>query len=852
MTEKKWIWVCVQHPMPLLVEDRGIPVVLERIPPWGDPDLLSYLRKFNDVFDSIEKYPDFRMDFEISAREMEDVAKADFKTAQRMIEHVQNGKLGLVGGDYSQAHYHVFGSESCLRQISMGLDVFRKMFNYKIEVFFHQETGIHEQLPQILNAFGYTVAVPPRFPWALKFIEGDIPELSSHYGTLEFVHDEDFTRWRGLDGSSIPLYLSMPAPSQSDEIIEVFQKHGNPKIKKELFERGPSPFDQFMERERQKNPVTVPRILIETPDMKRIDNDYYMSRRMDCHFSRMVDAVKDILGQSSVHSTARLYAYWSYIEGVWAEKLSRKNKQAENFSLQAEALSWMAEIITIDTKKESTRNKTDLLMEKIWKLILSSQHHDIYWIETTDLKRKALEWLDLAIQLSQELADASMERMVSTIDTEMATSDSVLVLFNPCPHRQTGIIGMDIGSSMPEQFKLKSVEGEIIQTQIVILKAGKDTIIRKLFCRTEIPGLGYLSNGIEAVSQVYTDLIERNHSFVFENKFYRASINADGTISSLFLKMTGKEMFSTGKKLGNEILGHLSTGEWIGNRGAVSDAVYRKGPLFDTFETEYSMGPIKTWQQILFYHDIERIDFFLTMDFGEDGVTIGDFWDDSTKLNVYWPPNFAGQVYHDIPFGVVEARKHRPLYCINWIDISSNAEGFTIINKGTTKHRFEGDMIYTILGWGGDQFSNRAPGLWENVKKYDLRLYGKHTLEYSIFVHTGDWKASAIPRIVESQSWPIGYRKTSRHKGVVPPVGSISEIAASNIISTAVSAIPGGAPFIRAYESHGCETSKNELMLDADMEIRELRSDPVNTIKPWRIVEVSLGSHIKDTVREKP
>ena len=31
---KKWIWVCCQHPMPLLVQDRGIPDVLERIPPW--------------------------------------------------------------------------------------------------------------------------------------------------------------------------------------------------------------------------------------------------------------------------------------------------------------------------------------------------------------------------------------------------------------------------------------------------------------------------------------------------------------------------------------------------------------------------------------------------------------------------------------------------------------------------------------------------------------------------------------------------------------------------------------------------------------------------------------------------
>ncbi len=320
----RWVWVCVQHPMPLLVEDRGVPTVLERIPPWGDPSLKEYVRKFGDVFDSVEEHPDFRIDFETSARELEDVAKESPETVARMRRLVEEGRVGIVGGDYSQAHYHVYGPESCIKQIEIGLSVFREILGVNVTVFFHQETGLHEQLPQILRAFGYTVAVPPRFPYAIRFTSSDSPELTGHFGVVEYVRGDDFTNWTGKDGTAIPLYLSMGAPSVSSEIIEVFQKHGSKKVKADLFD-GPSPFDRFMAREHHKMPVTVPKILIENPDMKRITDEYYQERVKLCRFDLLENALSDRLAEHRPVGTASLYAYWSYIEGVWAEQLLRAN-----------------------------------------------------------------------------------------------------------------------------------------------------------------------------------------------------------------------------------------------------------------------------------------------------------------------------------------------------------------------------------------------------------------------------------------------------------------------------------------------------------------------------------------------
>lgn len=854
MDDRSWIWVCVQHPMPLLVQDRGKPDVLERIPPWGDPDLPSYLKKFDDVFDSLEQYPSFRMDFEISAREMEDVAEENPHIVERMKKLIAGGKLGLIGGDYSQAHCHVYGSESCIRQIAVGLEVFRKMFDYPIDIFFHQETGIHEQLPQILTAFGYKIAVPPRFPWAIKFLGGQSPELSSHYGTLFFVNGDEFTEWQGLDGSRIPMYLPMPAPSHSEEIIEVFQKHGSPEVSKEIFEGGPSPYEQFMELERQKNPVTIPPVLIENPDMKRFDSEYFRKRSEHCRFALMGEALKERLEKVPPHSAASLYAYWSYIEGVWAEQLSRTNKKAEQAAVQAEALYWMSRFLTGKSGKGAPSAEPTLQpkqieekLEIIWKLILSSQHHDIYWIETTDIKRRALEWLDEAIRTSDELAVSAMKRISERAESHGSATETarqeILLLFNTTPHGRSGTSLAEIKGKEGGGFKLVGLDGTDLDSQFVTITAGDEVVNRRLLLHDTVPGFGYVAYSLGR-AETPGSLSPLKEKFIrFENDIFQVEVNRVATIRSLFLKEARKEMLSTRRYLGNEIRGLIDGTGWIGNRDADCSAWYQSGALADILISEYRMGPVQVWQHVLLYKREGRIDFLLTLDFGDEGIAIGNFWNDVEKLNVFWPLAFEAAVSHDIPFGVVRAREKRPLYCINWIDGSDDSAGLTYLNTGTTKHWLQGSTIANVLAWGGNSFSNRHPGIWEYVRKYDIRLFGRHTIEYSIYVHSGDWRQARVPLLAESASAPLRSIRTEGFAQTFPSRKSVAEIEAANVICSAFSRDSGSStPFFRAFESHGERLRREDLRLrnESAIELCALRGRQIQAIEPFQIFEMHL------------
>ena len=560
---KKWIWVCCQHPMPLLVQDRGVPDVLERIPPWGDPDLPTYIQKFKDVFDSLDKFPHLRIDFEISGRELEDVAKCDPALIIRMKEYVKAGKLGFVGGDYSQSHCHVYGSESSLRQIQYGIDVFRKLLGYEIDIFFHQETGLHDQLPQLLNAYGYSIAVPPRFPYIIRFVENESPEISVHYGVIEYVNGEDFTYWKGLDGTIIPLYLSMPAPSESKEIHDVFDRYSRPNSRKRRMEDGSS-FDSFMEREKQKDPVNVPTLLIENPDMKRLDDEYYLERDSNGEFSLLGSALHQRLQSSSITSAAQLYAYWSYIEGVWAEEMSRKNKEAEIAVLQAEALNAMKWIL-------NGKSKNLEQFDEIWKKILSSQHHDVYWIETTDLKRKSLSWLNEAIKSSEMISNKVGIELAEQIDTRWITLGEALVLFNTLsrPRKSVERITLQFEKGNYSSFQLFNFKGEKQKLQIIGKETWEDGSIKKceVLFQTEIPGFGYQTYMIQAGDSIPSDPIEIDLSFYnYQNDFYSIKILGDGTISSLQEKKSGVELINSEKFYGNEIRGQLNNGDLISNR----------------------------------------------------------------------------------------------------------------------------------------------------------------------------------------------------------------------------------------------------------------------------------------------
>ena len=725
-----WKNVLCQHPMYLFIDrDRGEPIVGERVPPWGAPDAAEYAERVKGNLKSLEKFPDLKINYQFSGVEMEDMARDFPEVIEEMRMWAKKGKLGFVGGTYSQPHLHVFGSESSLRQFEYGLEVFRRIFGHKIITYARQETGLHQQLPQILNAFGYKFSVVPAFYWALRFIEGSpFPEIIGNVYSQSFIQGEEFTYWQGLDQSEILLYLKSSSHNKKeDELRDLFHS---------------------------------PELSINFPDMREVDEDRYEQERKKGDFYLLDEALEEQMQIYPATSRAKLYTHWSYIEGMWAEALSRKNKKAEVKAVQAEAMEAMALLSGEGIK--GTRKKID----RIWKSILTSQHHDIYWIEVTDLKKKALSWLDEAIRSSEKIIEEAQNKIVTKIDTRNEEG-KVLVVFNTLPEERKGIVK----AKTEGDVEIVTGENEELPTQ---------RIENNLSFVDTLPAFGYKVYGLRKAKSSMKKGDSEDHGF--ENQYYKAKIREDGLFESIIEKSSGEELLDTNAYLGGEIKGQIRGKEAsIRDQGKVTRI--EEGRVGKFIEVKGMLDTIEYTERIVLCHKLPTID--VSLEFRFEGNEVGDFHIDESKLNIYWPVQ-RGDIFYDIPFGIEEGREKRPLFAINWLDVSSDKCGLTYINKGTPKHWVRNGVIANVIAWGGNKFSNRLNVGWLERTQYDLRLYGSHTISYSLYPHKDDWRKARVANIAQNLSVPFLTYTGSNHKGIIEEQKSLFRLFPDSLLVTSI------------------------------------------------------------------
>ncbi len=726
----QWKNVLCQHPMYLLIDrDRGKPVVGERVPPWGAPDAKEYVERVKRNLESLEKFPDLRINYQFSGVEIEDMTRDFPEVIEEMRKWVRKGRLGFIGGTYSQPHLHVFESESNIRQFQYGLEVFKRLFNYEIISYARQETGLHQQLPQILNAFGYKFAVVPAFYWTLHFTENScFPEIIGNADFQSFVQGEEFTYWQGLDKSKIPLYLKSSST--------------------------------HMEEDEQRDLFHSPSLCIYFPDMQEMDKNWYQERKKKGSFYLIDEALKGQIEKYPPTSKANLYAYWSYIEGVWAEALSRKNKEAEIKGVQAEAMEAMA--LLSGEKVKGIKEKID----KIWKNILTSQHHDVYWIETTDLKKKALSWLNEAIKDSEEIIKEAQTKIVKKIDTGKGKG-KVLAVFNTLPIERKGIIRV----KTENHLKIVNDENKELPTQRMGNKINFIDIL---------PAFGYK---VYKIGKAENIINKRNlEDLEFENQYYKAKIRKDGLFESLIEKDSRQELLDINTYLGGEIRAQIENKEVsTRDRGRITKIEEEK--IGKLIEIEGLLEDIKYKEIITLYNDLPTID--VSINFSFKGNEVGTFWIDESKLNIYWPTQ-GGKISYDIPFGVEEGKEERPLFAINWLDISTDKCGLSYINKGTPKHWIRNGVMANVIAWGGNKFTNRQHLGWSKRTQYDLKLYGSYSISYSLYPHKNGWRKARVANVAQDLSFPLLRYQESNHKGILEKKRSFFRLFPDTLVMTSI------------------------------------------------------------------
>lgn len=687
-----WKMILCQHPMYLLVdEDRGEPVIFERTLPAGAPDASTYVERIVRNLSSLDKFDDLVLNYEFSAVEMETFAR-DFPQAfGKLKQAFDSGRVDFLNGTYSQPHLQLFHSESNWRQFEMGLEVYERLFGMRVTIYACQETGLHQQLVQLLRAFEYKYEVLPFFPWAMEITEGTMELVGDFRGTDQ-VNGDEFVEGVSLDGSALPVYAKaidayndrsdLPGCINFETVVEHFDK--------DLYSGTPL-WSWF-------------------PDMVETSDKVYHEIRQLFDFALFRDELPKRLDACPPRSKAKVYTYWSYAEGVWAEENLRKNKEAEVMALLAEAVYCMGVM-------KGVRVDSQEAIRELWRTILKYQHHDIFWPEVTDLKRKAIVKLDETIDAARRLMGDVSKQLVSE-------DDSHVTIFN--------------GSLEPRSAILFCRDGDMPETG-----SGFQSFGASSFGVVDVPPLGYASFRVRRGSgrpSRGTAMPTR-----IRGGGYDVELHENGLMRQIGTA-AGERLLEGGRYLGGEIKCVIDD-RWYDNRDA--GVAFFAGEVADILRRTTSLHTIPVTETYYFFKSMPVIK--VEIEFAFDNDHIGCFWLDESKANVYYPTT-GGDIYYDIPFGYEAGKAGRPLFANNWL----YSGGLVYVNRGTVKHWVKDGVIANVMAWGGNLYDNRMhyPRIWKGLSKFDIALSGNQTIRYDI-IPFGTFDGRRITQEVDNLVSPV-------------------------------------------------------------------------------------------------
>ncbi len=789
MIPEAWCCALAQHPMALIIEEDE--ECAERVPPWGAPTIEAYDGRLERFLAAIGRLPGLRAGFDISGVELErlDARRPDLVARMRAL--ALEGRLGFYNGTWSQPHLHLFGAESNLRQLELGVETIARHIGRAVRVHAAQEADAHEQLPQLLRAFGFRFAVPPGFYSTLEF-QGPHELVNLATQGLRFVHGDEFTEWLGLDGSTIPLYLPQAG----------------------RFDPG---------REARAGLLHVPGLRICFPDMVEIDERWMAEHRGD-RFAVLDEELEERYAAAPPRSRARLWSDWSYAEGIRAEELGRADRRAEAAALAGESLGALARRL-VGRRPDS--------FDAVWRKILAAQHHDAWCFSAPLLRAKAIAWLAEATRDAEASTAAATRAIADAVGTSGMPEGDPVVVFNPTPAPTAGVVAIGLPETEgPGGVAVYDDAGREVAAEVEV--PGDSASTPRARFRAELTGLGYRTYVLRRATA-----LPHSKTFVdplrVDGEGCTALVMPDGTFRSLKVEPGGRELLAPGGR-GNALGACTPDGTAL-ERTVDGPATLVESDLGLLVRVRGTLGSsVRTLTGIRFVRGMRRIDIRLELAFDE--AAIGDFFDDDTKLAVSWPLGFDGAIHHDIPFGTVRTRPGRPFFPVSWTDVSDGGRGFGLLTRGTPRHRVIGRTLSNVIAWGDrtDRIGNRAetvPKPWP--KSFDQRLRGTHVIEYALLPHDGTWIASGIVQEARCWSTPLVVLRTGRHDGTLPAALTALTVRPAGIVPTAVIPAADGV-LVRMYEAAGGQAKP---LIDGERfacrELRELDGTPVETLGPFRI-----------------
>ncbi len=131
-----------------------------------------------------------------TASDWEEMAKEQPDVFAEIKKNVEQGRIGLAGGEYREGPTALAPIESVLWDLDRGLKVYSELFGRRPKVWARRRYGFSTLLPQILNRCGMPYAVHTALD------DGYYPD-----------EEQSKFRWEGCDGETVDAFSRIPLPA---------------------------------------------------------------------------------------------------------------------------------------------------------------------------------------------------------------------------------------------------------------------------------------------------------------------------------------------------------------------------------------------------------------------------------------------------------------------------------------------------------------------------------------------------------------------------------------------------------------------------------------------------------------
>lgn len=538
-----------------------------------------------------------------------------------------------------------------------------------------------------------------------------------------------------------------------------------------------------------------------------------------------IDSLRTIpIFPTITHGTAAAYLAWLKDQGldsipVWTDELyleyhqgtfttqgamKERNRRSEALLLNAEAFS------TLASRYGRVYPHTDLA--DAWRPVLFNQFHDILpGSSIREVYIDAAEDDALARRIGEHELEASLSFLAGRVATNRLSPGTPVVVFNPTSWTRTDIAAVDLPPGMTGDVTAEDSRGRELPVQ----RERVDRYRERLHVRCDsIPAFGYTTILLKkrppkppADPMIVT-------TGGMENRFFRMTVDtATGLITSLTDKRSGRDVLAGPANRLQLLEDRPSAWDaWnIGLTGTEYPLTFRSVEVVETgpvrailritqdyrkpgtkkeFPTEDFPTSFFT-QEIILYADLDRIDF----------RTNADWWEEKTMLKVAFPVNVTDTMAtYDIPWGAIrrstqnrtvaeQSQVEVPAY--RWADLSAGGHGVSLLNRAKHGHDIKGNVMRLSL--------LRSPK-WPDP----TADRGKHSMEYALYPHAGDWREAGTHRRAAEFNLPLLAVVTPRHPGPLPPsTGFLSAAPGSVTIGSLKQAEDGEAWIITLVETAG-------------------------------------------------